>query len=415
MNKISTPLGITIIIVAAFILAGGVLAYQYWWLPRQETPSSKNPSIIVLSPNGGEKFALGSTYPIIWCGSNWQNKNQGAGVDIYLVQGSQILSLLMTLDGPSWFDNCSAAPESQYSLNWVVGSVPPSGTITGIVTPGDNYFIRVVVTSVSGSTVAQDSSDAAFSITAPQATILYKTEWDDESLYDRLYKSEDSGETWKEILSQYKGEIIYAIDPKNPNIIYAGDTGGNMMAENMDIDLLKSTDAGEHWIDISKKITEQQVGVLYGIDSLQVDSNDSNIVNVTVIMQNESIIFKSLDRGNTWTKAITVLSPNGGEKWQQGSKRIIRWVSSDLRTKQVVIELLYPGEIPQGGPSTSWTYLYLGRIALTDNTGSFEWEVGKTDTGNVYGNNYKIRIREDIYVDIPIADDKSDAPFSITK
>lgn len=112
---------------------------------------------------------------------------------------------------------------------------------------------------------------------------------------------------------------------------------------------------------------------------------------------------------------ITVLSPNGGEVWQQGSKRTIRWVSSDLRTNQVVIELFYPGEILQGGPSTSWTYLYLGRIALTDNTGSFEWEVGKTDTGNVYGNNYKIRIREDIYVDIPIADDKSDAPFSITK
>lgn len=33
---VSTPIAITIIVVLAIILVGGVLAYQYWWLPKEE-------------------------------------------------------------------------------------------------------------------------------------------------------------------------------------------------------------------------------------------------------------------------------------------------------------------------------------------------------------------------------------------
>ncbi|MBU1993023.1 hypothetical protein KKG51_04985 [Patescibacteria group bacterium] len=42
LNKgISTPIVITIIIVLAIVLVGGVLAYQYYYFPKQETEMSK--------------------------------------------------------------------------------------------------------------------------------------------------------------------------------------------------------------------------------------------------------------------------------------------------------------------------------------------------------------------------------------
>lgn len=133
------------------------------------------------------------------------------------------------------------------------------------------------------------------------ASILYKTEFDGEALLGTLNKSIDGGKTWKEILRQYKGSIVYSTDSKNPNVIYAGDAGGSLMSENMNIDLFKSIDAGEHWVSISKGISDQ-AGTLFGIVSIAVDSGNSNIVNVTVDNGSSKINFKSSDGGNTWVK-----------------------------------------------------------------------------------------------------------------
>lgn len=139
-------------------------------------------------------------------------------------------------------------------------------------------------------------------ISTSSNSVIYKKDFNGSDLTGRLYKSEDNGKTWKEILKQYKGEIIYAVDPKDSNIIYAGDVSGNMMADDMDIDLLKSTDAGENWIDISKGIINQ-VDILFGIKSLSIDPNNSNIINVLIETNNTNKVnFKSLDGGNTWTK-----------------------------------------------------------------------------------------------------------------
>ncbi len=136
------------------------------------------------------------------------------------------------------------------------------------------------------------------------APILYKTKWDGGALLGTLNKSVDGGKTWKEILRQYKGNVVYSTESKNPNVIYAGDTAGNMMAQDMNIDLLKSTDAGEHWTSISKGITDQ-VGILYGVLSIAVDSSNSNIINVTITkngLSSGNHQFKSSDGGNTWIK-----------------------------------------------------------------------------------------------------------------
>lgn len=143
-------------------------------------------------------------------------------------------------------------------------------------------------------------------VSTTSSNILYKTEWDSGRLRTTLLRSDDGGKTWKAIRTQYKGGIVYATDSKNPNLIYAGDAGGNLMAENLDIDLVKSTDGGEHWTDISKGILDRlETDQLGGVASIRIDPNNSNIVMVNVHPRpasREVVSFKSIDGGNTWIR-----------------------------------------------------------------------------------------------------------------
>jgi hypothetical protein len=163
-----------------------------------------------------------------------------------------------------------------------------------LIVGGISYFLKSKKTEAP-SVIIQNHQIA----NSVQKSILYKTDFNSEDLYGRLYKSEDEGRQWKEILKQYKGKIIYAVDPKNSSIIYAGDVGGNMMSNDMDIDLVKSIDAGDNWTDILKL---GDVGEVFGINSLMFDDNDSNIIRITAKIQNGEIKYKSLDGGSTWIK-----------------------------------------------------------------------------------------------------------------
>jgi hypothetical protein len=163
--------------------------------------------------------------------------------------------------------------------------------------------------------------------------VLYKTEWDGERLRTYLLRSDDGGKTWKKIMEQYKGGITYATDSKNPNIIYAGDTSGNMMAEYLDIDLLRSDDGGNSWVDISKGVireicegichqyvegTEKEVA---GVDSISLDSSNSDVIKVTGrTFANEKFAFKSTDGGSTWTKECKTDTDCPQEKGPTGTE-----------------------------------------------------------------------------------------------
>ncbi len=143
--------------------------------------------------------------------------------------------------------------------------------------------------------------------TQPSITSLYKTDFDGGTLYANLYRSDDAGNTWKKILSAYKSSIVYATVSQNPNIIYAGDTSCNTMADTskMCADIFKSSDKGETWTSISKGIMNQ-VGVLNGVSSVKIDPKSSNTVTVTVTSAstgNNNVNFQSADGGNTWVES----------------------------------------------------------------------------------------------------------------
>src|SRR5579862_2527387 len=121
-----------------------------------------------------------------------------------------------------------------------------------------------------------------------------------------LYKSADGGKTWKAVLtiSENTGVVDVAIDPANPDILYAAAyqrrrhvftliDGGPESA------IYKSTDAGETW----KKLTSGLPGVDMGRIGLAVSPADPNVVYATIeAADGKGGIFRSNDKGATWER-----------------------------------------------------------------------------------------------------------------
>lgn len=96
------------------------------------------------------------------------------------------------------------------------------------------------------------------------------------------------------------------------------------------------------------------------------------------------------------TSRITVISPNGGEKWVRGNVHMITWSSVGSPGAYVKIELM------KGG--------VLNRVisSNTANDGSHSWTIPSTQTA---GTDYKIRITSTSYSSIS---DSSNNNFAIT-
>ena len=122
------------------------------------------PSITVVSPNGGESWAAGSTQTISWTYIG----NPGSAVQIDLYKGGAFNSTIIASTG------IGAGGNGSYS--W---------PIPGGLTPAGDY--TVVITSTTNAAYT-DTSDAPFTITAPAASPFTVT-------------SPNGGETWKRGLS----------------------------------------------------------------------------------------------------------------------------------------------------------------------------------------------------------------------
>ncbi len=130
-----------------------------------------------------------------------------------------------------------------------------------------------------------------------------------------LYKSTDGGENWERTLfiDENTGVVDVAIDPEEPNIMYAatyqrrrtpfGFDGGGPGSG-----LYKSTDGGDTWNEITNGLPEGDIGRI-GIDIYR---SNPNIVYISVeqgLRYNASTqygkrlagIYRSEDKGESWT------------------------------------------------------------------------------------------------------------------
>jgi photosystem II stability/assembly factor-like uncharacterized protein len=121
-----------------------------------------------------------------------------------------------------------------------------------------------------------------------------------------LYKTVDGGKSWKAVLaiSENTGVVDVAIDPSNPDIVYAAAyqrrrhvftliDGGPESA------IYKSTDAGATWNKLKSGLPTVDMGRI----GLAVSAVDPSVVYATIeAADGKGGIFRSNDRGATWER-----------------------------------------------------------------------------------------------------------------
>lgn len=342
------------------------------------------PSITVISPNGGEKWIIGTTQPIKW--SSNIVSILPITFDIYLVRGNICKPAPITQEIPNLspcFSNITyytlAKGVSGTSYNWQVGKDNQGNSIPA----GDDYKVLIV----NLPALAFDFSNAPFSIVAagtPSITVI----------------SPNGGEKWLRGSTQtvrWTSSVIpstnlvkitarhHAIDTPTPSTSYTE----YILKEATPNDGSETINLGEYL---------NRAGLPEGIYSLQVKTS----YNQVVYDDWSDSYFKIIDIS---APSITVISPNGGETWAQGSTHNITWTSQDLTANDKVnIRII------DYSPSN---YLNSTIIAsnIVGNLGVYSWTIPANFTA---GSNYIIQVIAPAYEScIRCYSDSSDNYFSI--
>ena len=126
---------------------------------------------------------------------------------------------------------------------------------------------------------------------------------------DGVYKSEDGGESWKNMglkESRHIGGIL--VDPRNSDVIFVA-AEGSVWGPGGDRGLYKSTDGGENW----KKVLE--ISENTGVNNVVMDPVDPDVMYATSEQRRrhvftkigggpESAVYRSLNGGETWNKSM---------------------------------------------------------------------------------------------------------------
>jgi photosystem II stability/assembly factor-like uncharacterized protein len=135
---------------------------------------------------------------------------------------------------------------------------------------------------------------------------------------DGVYKSTDSGKTWKKIgLAQTQHISRIVIHPKNPDIVFVAAQGA-LYGPTQDRGIYKSVDGGLNW----KKTL--YVNDLTGAVELSMDANAPDILyaamwehqrkpNIVISGGAGSGLYKSMDAGETWTELTEGLPKEKGK------------------------------------------------------------------------------------------------------
>jgi len=136
-----------------------------------------------------------------------------------------------------------------------------------------------------------------------------------------LYKSTDGGETWKKTLgnAEWTGVTDIAVDPHNPDRMYAATwdrhrTVAAYMGGGPGSGLHRSEDGGETWTELKRGLP----GVDMGKIGLAVSPIDPDIVYAAIeLQQAEGAVYRSDDRGASWTKMSDAVAGGTGPHYYQ--------------------------------------------------------------------------------------------------
>jgi photosystem II stability/assembly factor-like uncharacterized protein len=159
-----------------------------------------------------------------------------------------------------------------------------------------------------------------------------------------LYKTTDGGKTWKAALtiSENTGVVDVAIDPSNPDILYAAAyqrrrhvftliDGGPESA------IYKSTDAGATWNKLKSGLPSADMGRI----GLAISPADPNVLYATIeATDGKGGIFRSSDKGATWERR---------NEFDQGAMYYARVVADPRNVDRIFIMSVELRESLDGG------------------------------------------------------------------
>ena len=140
-----------------------------------------------------------------------------------------------------------------------------------------------------------------------------------------VWKTENSGTTWKSIFDGQKSYSIgcISLDPQNPNIIWVG-TGENVGGRHVAYGdgIYKSEDGGNSWKNMGLKKSEH-------LSKIIVHPNNSDIIWVASqgplwSKGGERGVYKSTDGGKSWQQTL------GDSEWVGATDLLIDPINSDL-------------------------------------------------------------------------------------
>ncbi len=136
-----------------------------------------------------------------------------------------------------------------------------------------------------------------------------------------LYKTTDSGKTWKKTLgdSEWTGVTEVVIDPGNPDRLYAATwqrhrTIAAYMGGGPGSGLHRSTDGGETWTKLTNGLPSSDMGKI----GLAISPQQPDILYADIELERKKGgLYQSTDRGSSWEKKSDVVSGGTGPHYYQ--------------------------------------------------------------------------------------------------
>ena len=136
-----------------------------------------------------------------------------------------------------------------------------------------------------------------------------------------LFKTNDGGKTWKNVLSvnEWTGVTDIVIDQLNPDILYAATwqrhrNVASYMGGGPGTSIYKSTDNGKNWIEIKDGLPNSNLGKI----GLAISPFDSTILYAAVETDRRNgAVYKTTNSGGSWSKMSDTVSGATGPHYYQ--------------------------------------------------------------------------------------------------
>ncbi len=362
------------------------------------------PAVTVVSPNGGERWRMGTNQNITWVSNDINNVKIEFSTDDGLTYPTVITpSVNASLSSYSWvvpvdtvdYNNCKIRISDATSMEYkdesdsrfsiytpkLIVTAPNGGEKFRV---GSNQIIRWEASNVPNIKIeySTDNGVSWILITAITSGNSLAYGWNVPNTVSKQcrIKITDISETTFYDVSDNIFEIyqpaINVVSPNGGEIYQAGSTKNITWTSN-DIDNVKielSTNNGTNWVLITASTVADSGLFVWEIPT----TISSTQCRVKISSVNEETLNDVSDGVFTIFKPVlAVISPNGNENWRSGSEQVIKWTSTNI--ENVKLEYTTNNGI-------SWITI---NQSVTASISSYKWIIPVTPS-----NNCRVRISD---------------------